>query len=567
MMRLCYGLLLGLLLATCQNTSTPDSTPVEGNEVHTYQNPILAGFYPDPAITRAGDKYYLTQSSFSYFPGLPIFESSDLVNWTQVGNAMHRREQMDTDGEPITRGLFAPGISYHDGLFYVICTRIDRGGNFIVTATDPAGPWSDPVYLPEVSGIDPSLFFDGDSTYVVYNSIPPDDKPLYSGHRTIRMYALDRENLKVEGPQTLLVNGGVDLSKEPVWIEAPHIYRIDGYYYLMCAEGGTGYNHSEVIFRSTNVRGPYEPWSENPILTQRTLDPARPNPVTTAGHADMIQLPDSSWWAVFLACRPYEDNYFNIGRETFLAPVAWSDDGWPVINPDFEEVQYRYPTPMNSRIDTSLFPLNGNFTFQDNFDEEELALHYLFMRTPAEKWYSLSGGKLTLKARPETAGEMKVPSFIGHRQQHHRGSISTELEFDPALPEEKAGLLAFQNESHHYLLAKSVADGQPVVQLLMAGESGTKELAAAAIAPGPIQLRITFDGGEYSFSYAQAGGTFQELISGVDGKYLSTEVAGGFVGTVIGMYATASGRASDRTAAFDWLRYTGNDAVLEPRGK
>ncbi|WP_116127565.1 glycoside hydrolase family 43 protein [Lewinella sp. IMCC34183] len=566
MIRILFLTLVSLVWLGCQPAPDTVADTQGGEASHTFQNPILAGFYPDPAFTEANGKYYLTHSTFSYFPGLPIFESSDLVNWKQVGNAMHRREQMDTDGEPITRGLFAPGISYHDGLFYVICTRIDRGGNFIVTASDPAGPWSDPVYLPEVSGIDPSLFFDGDSTYVVYNSGPPNDESLYSGHRTIRMYALDRETLKVEGEQTLLVNGGVDISQEPVWIEAPHIYKIGEYYYLMCAEGGTAYNHSEVVFRSTEVRGPYEPWSENPILTQRTLDPSRPNPVTTAGHADMVQLPDSSWWAVFLAVRPYEGNYFNIGRETFLTPVSWTDDGWPVINPDYEEIQYRYPTPMNSRIDTSLFPLNGNFTFQDDFEDGALALHYLFMRTPAEQWYSLAGGKLTLEVRPEMATERTVPSFIGQRQQHHRGEISTLLEFDPSTPEEKAGLLAFQSETHHYLLAKSFAGGQPVVQLLRAGENGMEELASAPVEAGPLRLRISFDGGAYAFSYAPEGGDYQELIAGVDGKYLSTEDAGGFVGTVIGMYATSSGTASDKTASFDWLRYTGNDAVLDPRG-
>ncbi len=567
MLRFLLPALAGLLLVSCQNTSSPDAAPVASGEVNTYQNPILAGFYPDPALTQAGDKYYLTTSTFSYFPGLPIFESSDLVNWKQVGNAMHRREQMDTDGEPITRGLFAPGISYHDGLFYVICTRIDRGGNFIVTATDPAGPWSDPTYLPEVSGIDPSLFFDGDSTYVVYNTNPPNNKSLYDGHRSIRMYALNRETLKVEGEQTLIVDGGVDISQEPVWIEAPHIYRIGEYYYLMCAEGGTAYNHSEVVFRSTSVRGPYEPWSENPILTQRTLDPNRPNPVTTAGHADMVQMPDSSWWAVFLAVRPYEGNYFNIGRETFLTPVEWTEDGWPVINPGYEEIQYAYPTPLNAAIDTNLFPLNGNFTFQDDFDASELALHYLFMRTPAEAWYTLGDGALALQLRPEVASERTVPSFVGQRQQHHRGEISTLVDFEPTAPNERAGLLAFQSETHHYLLAKSLVDGQPVVQLLKAGENGLEELANADAPAGPLQLRITFDGADYGFYYAPAGEAYQELMTGVDGRYLSTEDAGGFVGTVIGLYATSTGETSDNTASFEWLQYTGDDPVLKPRGE
>ena len=560
-----FFLLACLALSTCQRGDAAD-TSAPATEVHTYQNPILAGFYPDPAMVRANDRYYLTVSSFSYFPGLPVFESSDLVNWKQIGHALDRPEQLDTEGEPMTRGLFAPGISFHDGTFYMICTRVDRGGNFVMTATDPAGPWSNPTYIEGVNGIDPSLFFDGDSTYVVYNTIPPDNKSLYSGHRTIRMYALDRESFQIKGEQILLVNGGVDLAKEPVWIEAPHLYKIGDWYYLMCAEGGTAYNHSEVIFRSKDVRGPFEPWDQNPILTQRTLDPTRPNPVTTAGHADIVQLPDSSWWAVFLACRPYEGNYFNVGRETFLTPVSWENE-WPVINPDHEEIQYTYPTPMNAALDTTLFPLNGNFTFTDEFEDAKLALHYIFMRTPKEEWYHTGDGKLTLDLRAPTANELKVPSFVGHRQQHNRGEVSTLLDFTPAAANEQAGIMAFQSESHYYLLAKSLKDGEPVVQLLKSTESGTEELASAPAGTGPLRLRITFDGADYGFDYAQGEADWTNLESGVDGKFLSTEAAGGFIGTVLGLYATSNGRESGNTAAFDWLKYTGNDAVLSMRSK
>lgn len=330
-----------LLLVSCGPAETATAEKTE--EVPTFQNPVLTGFYPDPALCKANGQFYLTTSTFAYFPGLPIFTSTDLVSWKQIGNAMDRPSQMKLEGLGISRGNFAPGISFHEGTFYVVCTLADAGGNFIVTATDPAGPWSDPYFLPEVNGIDPSVVFEGDKTYIVYNSIPPGDTSLYSGHRTIRMVEFDRDSMKVIGDNKIIVNGGTDLSKKPVWIEAPHIYQINDYYYLMCAEGGTGPQHSEVIFRSKDIWGPYEPWEKNPILTQRDLDPARANPVTTAGHADMVQMDNGDWWAVFLAVRPYEGNYFNTGRETFLAPVRWTEDGWPVINPDFEEVQYSYP--------------------------------------------------------------------------------------------------------------------------------------------------------------------------------------------------------------------------------
>ncbi|MGZ5287187.1 MAG: family 43 glycosylhydrolase, partial [Flavisolibacter sp.] len=210
---------------------------IEAQQGH-YTNPILSGFYPDPSICRAGDDYYIVNSSFAYFPGLPIFHSKDLVSWKQIGHAMDRPEQLNTMGAGVSRGLFAPAISYHKGVFYIVCTLIDKGGNFVITAKDPAGPWSDPVWLKEVDGIDPSLFFDeDDKAYIIYNSIPPDNVSLWDGHRTIRMYDFDYKNLKVTGEEKLVVNGGTDISKKPVWIEGPHIYNINGWYYLLCAEG------------------------------------------------------------------------------------------------------------------------------------------------------------------------------------------------------------------------------------------------------------------------------------------------------------------------------------------
>lgn len=188
---------------------------------------------------------------------------------------MDRPFQLNTIEQGVSRGLFLPAISFHGGVFYIVCTQVDRwGGNFVITATDPAGPWSEPTYLPGVDGIDPSLYFEGDETYLVYNSLAPDNTPLYRVQRTIHMREVNRETLTASDEEITLVNGGVDLSEEPLWIEAPHIYHIGDYYYLMCAEGGTAYNHSEVIFRSQSVTGPsYEPWDQNPILIPAALTP------------------------------------------------------------------------------------------------------------------------------------------------------------------------------------------------------------------------------------------------------------------------------------------------------
>jgi alpha-N-arabinofuranosidase len=551
-----------LLLVSCSTNESGTTTAETSKEVPTFQNPVLTGFYPDPALCKANGQFYLTTSTFAYFPGLPIFTSNDLVSWKQIGNAMDRPSQMKLEGLGISRGNFAPGISFHDGTFYVICTLADAGGNYIVTATDPAGPWSEPYFLPEVDGIDPSIVFDGEKTYIVYNSIPPENKSLYSGHRTIRMVEFDRDNMKVVSDNKIIVNGGTDLSKEPVWIEAPHIYYINDYYYLMCAEGGTGPQHSEVIFRSKDVWGPYEAWDKNPILTQRDLDPSRANPVTTAGHADMVQMDNGDWWAVFLAVRPYEGNYFNTGRETFLAPVTWTEDGWPVINADFEEVQYSYPMPSGVAADNTLPPFAGNFEFEDEFTADELDLRYLLLRTPMEKWYTLGDGTLNLQLRPTTVNERSNPSYVGFRQHHLVGEASTMVMFDPATSGEQAGLVVFQNSRHNYSLVKTMVDGKAVVQLLKATEDGNEELASAAAPDGPLRLQVSFVNDAYSFSYAGEDGAFTPLAEGVPGKYLSTQQAGGFVGVTIGMYATSSGTASENTASFDWFRCAGDDDIL-----
>lgn len=295
-----------------------------------YRNPILAGFYPDPSICRVGADYYLVNSTFAYFPGIPIFHSRDLVHWTQLGHVVTRPGQLNYDGLGVSRGIFAPSIRHHDGTFYLVCTMVDAGGNFLMTATNPAGPWSDPVWL-GFDGIDPSIFFDDDGRAYIVNNGPPPETPLYQGHRAIWIQEFDPRAQKLTGPREVLVNGGVDRSKHPIWIEAPHIFKKDGWYYLICAEGGTAEDHSEVVFRSRAARGPCVAWNRNPILTQRTLDPKRPDPVTCSGHADFVATPDGAWWAVFLACRPYEGNLYNTGRESFLLPVKWTDDGWPMI--------------------------------------------------------------------------------------------------------------------------------------------------------------------------------------------------------------------------------------------
>lgn len=530
-------------------------------------NPILAGFYPDPSITKVGSDYYLVNSTFAYFPGIPVFHSKDLKNWKQIGNVIDRPTQMNFMGDRMTRGLFAPAINFHNGLFYITCTQIDHRGNFVMTAKSAAGPWSDPVWMPQVQGIDPSLFFDNDKAYVVYNGDAPDNKPFYSGHRTIRVNEFDPLTNKVKSENHILVNGGVDISKKPVWIEGPHIMKVGNWYYLYAAEGGTSVNHSEVVFRSKAALGPYVPYENNPILTQRGLPEDRKNPITSAGHAEFVNGPDGRTYAVFLAVRPYEGNYYNTGRETFIAPVKWENE-WPVINPDHKEIQYQYTVNYKEVKAKGTSPQNGNFSYSTRF-ENGLDKSYLFLRTYDASWYKTSATKgLTINLKPETCMERGNPAFIAKRQQHIICSAGTTLNFAATKPGEKAGLVAFQDESHFYMICKSVDSSQRAVVQLYKGTKNEKAMELLAEKPltqgkQDIQFKITANGANYGFEYAPIGGAWQVLKNNVDGKYLSTEVAGGFIGSVFAMYATSSGNATTNTATFKSFNYKGDDSIYK----
>lgn len=525
----------------------------------TITNPILQGFYPDPSVLRVGEDYYLITSTFSYFPGIPVFHSKDLKNWKQIGNVISRPSQMNFMNERMTRGLFAPAIEYHNGVYYVTCTLIDRGGNFVVTASNPAGPWSNPTFLPEVRGIDPSLYFDGDKAYIIYNSDAPENKPLYPGHRTLRMYEFDPVHLKVVGEEKILVNGGVDLSKKPVWIEGPHILKKNNWYYLYAAEGGTSVNHSEVVLRSESVWGPYVPYEKNPILTQRHLPGNRKDPVTSTGHAQLVEGPDGNTYAIFLAVRPYRGNFYNTGREVFVAPVTWKD-GWPVINPDHEEVQYKYSVGYKEVKQDDARPQSGAFDYTITF-EKKLDPALLFLRTIDSSAFTLDKTNgLTLKLKPETCMELGHPAFVGKRQQHLNCTADTDVKFDAKNGGEKAGLVIFQDEHHFYYICKSVDTGKPVVQLYKSTKDNTMELIKQSVVKkGNLMLRIVAEGEWYSFYYAEKPDNWILLQDKLDGTFLSTQVADSFIGCVFGMYATSSGTATKNVASFKYLRYSGSD--------
>lgn len=504
-----------------------------------FQNPILAGFYPDPSITRAGDDYYLVTSSFSYSPGVPIFHSKDLVNWKSLGHVLVTPRQLPLYKQQTSRGIYAPTIRYHEGTFYVITTLVDVRGNFIVTAKNPAGPWSDPILLPEVGGIDPDIFFDDDGRVYIAHNDAPVGEPLYDGHRAIWLWEFDPKTKKViKESRRMIVNGGTDLAKKPVWIEAPHIYKINGWYYLLCAEGGTGYEHSQVAFRTRDLTKPFEPYTGNPILTQRDLDINRPNPITTAGHADLIQTKEGDWWAVFLATRAYDKTAYNTGRETFLLPVSWKNE-WPIILGQGKAIPYQLNAPKISTITQNAEAMTGNFIWQDDFSGKTLQHHWVSLRTADSPFYQLQKNSIQLQTLNVGLDELKQPAFLGRRQQHTRFSASTELDIPPE--KTSAGIVTLQSETAHYYFGATTINGKTQLFIEQANKSAPKIIHTfSPLDIGKrLKLEIEGDAGKISFYYQNKSGNKKSVLENADAKILSTEVAGGFVGTLLGIHARA----------------------------
>lgn len=500
-----------------------------------FRNPILTGYYPDPSVMRVGDDYYLVNSSFAHFPGLPIFKSKDLVNWTQIGNAIDRPEQLDFKGRRISQAVFAPDISYHDGTFYIVNTCVECKGNFVITAKDPAGPWSNPIWLP-FEGIDPSIYWEGDKAYIV-NNRAPDETPRYDGHRAIWIQEYDWRAGKMVGESTQLINGGVDITKKPVWIEGPHIFRKDGFYYLTAAEGGTSVNHSQVAFRSKELRGPFVPFAGNPILTQRDLDPNRPDMIGSAGHAELVQTQNGDWWATFLAVRPYDaDDHYNIGRETFLLPVEWKD-GWPIILPRGQAIPHALKAPNLPKQPRPRLPASGDFAYVEEFDGTKLPMEWISIRTPQNPVYQLKNGALELESGASLGDLDGVPAFVGRRQQHANATFSTTLRYTPVRDGDRAGLAAVQSDRSNLFFGLTRIAGRPEVALYTRDNADRDMLVASApVDPAsPITLTIKATGGTMAFEYG-VGGKTRTLKADLDARLLSTKAAGGFVGTVVGPY-------------------------------
>jgi alpha-N-arabinofuranosidase len=506
-----------------------------------YGNPVLQGFYPDPSIVRVGSDYYLVNSTFAWFPGIPVWHSRDLVNWTQIGNAIDRPGQLKSDKMTMWQGVYAPDISWHDGTFYIVNTCVGCGGNFVITAKNPAGPWSKPAWLPNVDGIDTSLFFDDDGAAWIVHNGPPPATPRYQGHTAIWLHEFDPKTLKA-GPRRLLVDSGSHPERSPIWIEGPHIFNKDGNYFLIAAEGGTEEGHSEVVFRSDKVDGPYVPYAGNPILTQRDLPTDRPNPITSTGHASFVRTQKGDWWAFFLGVRPYDGaGNFNTGRETFAMPIHWSD-GWPRITQPGQVVPWVAPRPNLPPTAKPSVPTRGAFTVRDEFARAKLPFYWMTLRNPHQRWWRIAKGQLQLDPRAVGLGDLGNPSLLARRQQHLNATATTKVSFVPTSDDVETGIVGLQNDEHWYFLGLGSERGEPVIRVRRraGGEeptSGTILASAPLPGSGPIELRIQARGPTYDFSWSSDGRRWHSLLSGADGTILSTKKAGGFVGAVFGLYA------------------------------
>ncbi len=521
-----------------------------------FYNPVLQGCYPDPSITRKGDDYYLVCSSFAMFPGVPIFHSKDLVNWTQIGHVLDRTSQLKVDDTGISAGVYAPQIIYNpnNDTFYMITTEFAGGfGNIVVKSKDPLEGWGDPVKL-DFNGIDPSLFFDDNGkAYVVHNDAPERGKELYSGHRVIKIweYDVDKDNV-VPGTDQVIVDGGVDLSKKPIWIEAPHIYKKGGHYYLMCAEGGTGGWHSEVIFVSDKPKGPYKPAPGNPILTQRYFSKDRTNKVDWAGHADLVKGPGEKYYGVFLAVRPNEKNRVNTGRETFILPVDWTGE-FPVFENGLIPIEPKLKMPegvSENRTGKEGFFPNGNFTYSEDFTSENLDDRWIGLRGPREQFISFTKEGLQIHPFEVNIKELKPTSTLFYRQQHNSFSFATTIAYLPESEKDLAGIVALQSENSNYVFGIT-KKGNEYYLLLQRNQKlrRNQEMASKIISSTkikitkPFRLQVKANGDDYEFSYSTNGTEFVNLGGTVSGDILSTDVAGGFTGCLLGLYATSANDA------------------------
>ena len=499
-----------------------------------YPNPIIPGFFPDPSITSDGKKYYLVTSTFQYFPGVALFESDNLVNWKQIGHVLTRESQLPLAHATRSAGIFAPTIRYHEGRFYMIVTNVSDGGNFLVYTDDIYGEWSDPVWL-DIAGIDPSLCFADGTCYFTGNG--EDAK----GHGAVFVCELV--------PET----GEKKTELRPVWhgtggryLESPHLYKIGDYYYLLVAEGGTEYGHMSTYARSTSPYGPFEPYAANPVLTNRNLGGYS---IQGTGHADLVEDARGNWWMVHLAYRQITRwmPFHVTGRETYLLPLTW-EDGW--FHTDTRGI-----CPLEVETDKLSETITQPDTVVRTFANTRPDVEWVYNRNPHRECYDWKENTLTL-----TGGQASIQDALGSntmtllRQEQMDETIRVRIHGVRG----EAGLSMYMDEEAHYdLLVRSLssneAEGYEVILRSCIGnvrhDMACVNLDASQMDAEGIVLQVACSARDYAFSI-QADREYE--MGRLQTRYISTEVACGFTGVMIGLFAEPG--SSARFTDFEAVR-------------
>lgn len=509
-------------------------------------NPVLPGFNPDPCIVRTGNDYYLVTSTFEWFPGIPVYHSTDLSEWKQIGYALDRKSQLDMTGIADADGVYAPSITYHNGTYYVMYTTVQDGldwsikgyPNYVVTASDPAGPWSEPVYINSL-GFDPSLFIDDNGKgYVLVRIF--DHRKGKTSSPGIGMHEIDLETLKPLGTPQFIYSGWAEKSAE-----GPKMLKKGDYYYLFTAEGGTGYGHYQAVARSRNIWGPYER-APQIFYTARHDSTAA---VQKAGHGTLFTSPGGEWYTTHLGSRPLEPyGYSPLGRETFIQPVTWNEQGWPEIPGGALLTEIPVGTPPVAAEKSVV---------RDEFDGDKPSLEYLFLREPYESdWLRMDirKGYLALRGR-NPLGSRYRQSMLARRVTSYEQEFETCLLFDPRDFRHSAGMTCYYNTRHFYSLGLTFDEELGTVLELIEADERYTELHQEKVrlnSSGEIFLKVKISGYDLQFYYSPDGENWMPVGPRLDFGKISDEYANGYTGAMVGLFAQDM-LYGDRWAYFDYL--------------
>lgn len=551
------------------------------------QNPIISGFFPDPSICRVGEDYYIANSSFEWFPGVPIHHSRDLMNWQLIGHALTQKSQLDLRGVPDSAGVWAPSLSFADRRFWLIYTNVRNTGMgrpfkdleiFLTTAPDILGPWSEPIELNSI-GFDPSLFHDDDGRKWLVN-MEWDFRKGKSRFAGIVVQEYDRKQHKLVGPQKKIL-------QKPVLTEGPNLYKHNDWYYLMLAEGGTGWNHGISMARAENILGNYELDPQTSVLTSR--DDAS-LPLQKAGHGELVETPGGEWFLAHLASRPIKTGSpvdprspdkseaaqaragfrCMLGRETCLQKVTWSEDGWLRLAGGGTKPQIEVPAPFGAPVsDSAQKKILGRYTgsendvpMRDDFDSEKLDDRWCSLRVPADKsWLSFSArpGWLRLRGR-DSLHSLFDQSLLARRIQHFQFAAETCLEFSPENFMQSAGLICYYDTRTHFYLRVTLDEVHGrILGTTLTDDGNYDELAASEIAVNDwkqIYLRAEVDFHQLQFSASPDGKSWRNIGPVLDASKLSDDYGAGlhFTGAMIGLCAqdVSGGKLP---ADFDYFDY------------